>query len=232
MNDQVIKIMGTSLSPWVRRVLICLEERHIPYQHVPLIPASLGGEANEEFDRVSPLGKIPAMIAGTVNLADSLAICAFLDGQHDQKKLIPQDPENMATMLWVCEYISSGLFSKSEATIFFERVVKPINGATPNEAEVATALEALPRHLSYLEQLLNNDGYFVTDELTLAEFTLGSVLLNLYHAGVTIDQADYPRMNKLREPLFARESFQKIITEEMNMLGAISKLDSSLKSQR
>ena len=231
MNDQVIKILGTSLSPWVRRVLICLEERNIPYQHVPLIPTSLGGEANEEFDRVSPLGKIPAMIAGTVNLADSLAICAFLDGQHNQTKLIPQDPEKMAKVLWACEYIASGLFSKSEATIFFERVAKPINGAVPDEAEVTKALEVLPTHLSYLEQLLNSDGYFIADEFTLAEFTLGSVLLNLYHAGVPIDQADYPKMDKLRKRLFARVSFQKIITDEMNMLGAISKLDSSLRGQ-
>jgi glutathione S-transferase len=46
---------GASLSPFVRKVRVALAIKGIEYEQIQIVPFG----ANEDFKRISPLGKIP-----------------------------------------------------------------------------------------------------------------------------------------------------------------------------
>jgi glutathione S-transferase len=60
------------------RVVWMLEELGVPYDHLPLRPAS------EEARQVNPSGKVPVLIADGVALTDSVAIMTYLADRHGQ----------------------------------------------------------------------------------------------------------------------------------------------------
>ncbi|WP_435310851.1 glutathione S-transferase family protein [Primorskyibacter sedentarius] len=60
------------------RVLWCLEELDLPYEHLAAMPRSA------EVTALSPLGKIPVLVEGDAIIPDSTAILAYLTDKHGQ----------------------------------------------------------------------------------------------------------------------------------------------------
>ena len=52
---ETLTVIGNYLSPYVRKVLVCLELKGIPYRIDPIAPFV----GNEDFSRLSPLRRIP-----------------------------------------------------------------------------------------------------------------------------------------------------------------------------
>lgn len=69
-----MKLYGSSLSPFVRKVLVALAEKEVAFEHVPL----RFHDPDRDFQAASPLGKIPALRDGDFRLADSSAIVHYL----------------------------------------------------------------------------------------------------------------------------------------------------------
>ena len=52
--------------------------KQLPYEHIPSMPFS----GDEELAGVSPLSKVPALIDGDLNIADSKVICRYLESAY------------------------------------------------------------------------------------------------------------------------------------------------------
>lgn len=65
--DQPIRIIGSFLSPYVRKVLVALELKGLQYEVDSITPFY----GNDEFTRLSPLRRIPVLIDDRVTLCDS-----------------------------------------------------------------------------------------------------------------------------------------------------------------
>ena len=64
-----ITVFGSYLSPYVRKVLVCLELKRLPYRIDPIVPFY----GNDAFARLSPLRRVPVLIDGDVVLSDARA---------------------------------------------------------------------------------------------------------------------------------------------------------------
>ena len=73
MPDRV-RIIGSYLSPYVRKVLVCLHLKGVPYEIDPIVPF-MGGD---RFSTLSPLRRVPVLVDDGVTLADSTVICQYL----------------------------------------------------------------------------------------------------------------------------------------------------------
>jgi hypothetical protein len=62
MPAEPVTIIGTYLSPYVRKALVCLDLKGIDYRIDPIVPFF----GNEQFTRISPLRRIPALIDESV----------------------------------------------------------------------------------------------------------------------------------------------------------------------
>lgn len=216
-----IAIHGTLLSPWVRRLLAFCEEKGVEYDIVNVVPL---GEPDPEFLKISPLGKVPVLEVDGRYLPDSLAACSYLESVIDSPVLFPSDGWERGWMLWLCDYLGTGLFSKVEAPLFIQRFVNPafLNMET-DDAVVAEALAQMPGHFDYLEsQLGEGKEFLVGDALSLADLTAGSIFVNFRHAGETVDADRWPALAAYVERIHARPSFVRILEREKEAVGAVS----------
>jgi glutathione S-transferase len=65
------QIIGSYLSPYVRKVLVVLELKGIPYEVDPIVPFY----GDDRFSEISPIRRIPVLIDDQVTLPDSSVIC-------------------------------------------------------------------------------------------------------------------------------------------------------------
>ena len=80
-----MKIIGSYVSPYVRKVLACMALKELVYEIDPITPF-LGGD---EFDRLSPLRRIPVLIDGDLTLYETAAIALHLCDRHPEAGLAP-----------------------------------------------------------------------------------------------------------------------------------------------
>ena len=129
-----MKIIGSFVSPYVRKVLACLELKGIDYEVDPITPFF----GNEEFARLSPLRRIPVMMDGDLTLTDSTVICEYLDETHPSPPLLPADPKERARARWLDEFADTRLGDVFIWGLFYPKLVHPrVWGEPGDEARVA-----------------------------------------------------------------------------------------------
>ena len=83
-------VYGSSLSPYVRKVLAFAAEKGIELELKPTGDAP--GQPNQDFLAASPLRKMPALRDGDFTFADSSAIVHYLEAKHPQPALSLSNP--------------------------------------------------------------------------------------------------------------------------------------------
>ena len=201
-----MRIVGSFVSPYVRKVLACLHLKGLAYEIDPITPF-FGGKA---FDRLSPLRRIPVLVDGDLTLCDSSVICAYLDEQYPGRPLLPASPRERARARWLEEYADTRLGDLFIWGLFFQKFVRPAVFREPGDAARVekTLSEDLPRELDYLERELPEDGFLFGDEVGLADIAVASFFRNGAYVGVEPDPAHWPRVagfvaRALAHPCFA-----------------------------
>jgi len=186
-----MKIIGSFVSPYVRKVLACLELKGLDYRIDPITPFF----GNDEFTRLSPLRRIPVLIDGDVVLCDSTVICAYLEDAYPEPPLLPRDPRDRARARWLEEYADTRLGDLFIWGLFYQRVVHPaVWGEPGDQARIAKTLtEDAPAALDYLEGELPTSGFLFGD-LGLADIAVASFFRNADYAGFTVDAGRWPRV--------------------------------------
>ena len=205
-------LYGSSLSPFVRKVLAFAGEKGIELDVRPVGP----GDQNPDFRAASPFGKMPAFVDGDYCLADSSAIIHYLEALKPEPALIPADPKLRGQTVWFDEFADT-ILASCGAKMFFNRVVAPRFMNRPGDQDAADKAEReeLPPILDYLEKVVpDGDGYLVGDGLTLADIAVASPFANLNHLSCGLEQARHPRTCAYVERILARPSFAPWIERE------------------
>ena len=208
-------VYGSSLSPFVRKVLAYTAEKGI---EVELKPTGLGNR-DPEFLEASPFGKMPGFRDGDFAISDSSAIIAYLEAVKPEPNLIPTEPRARARTIWFDEYADT-ILAACGGKMFFNRVVAPRFLGQPGDEEIAAKAECdeLPPLLDYLDRVIPPSGFLVEDRLTLADIAVASPFANLRHLNVAIDSARHPKVKAYVEAILARPSFAPWIAREAAFL--------------
>ena len=211
----MITLYGANASPFVRKVMAVLAIKQLPYEHVPSMPFS----GDEELARVSPLGKVPALIDGDLNIADSKVICRYLESAYPEVPVYPTEPQDRARADWYEEY-GGTVLAESAAGIFFHRFMRPNVFKQPvDEAAVDKIItKNLPPLLDYLESQVPAEGFLFGD-LTVADLALASPFVNAGYAQYTIDAARWPKLPALVERVKAHGAVAPLLQAEAAAMG-------------
>jgi glutathione S-transferase len=187
---EALTIVGSYASPYVRKVLACMNLKGLSYQVDPITPFF----GNDEFRRLSPLCRIPVLIDGDFSVSDSSVICGYLDEAYPGHALLPTDPKDRARARWLEEYADTRLGDLLIWSFFYQRVVKPLVWGEPaDEARVQKALdEDIPAALDYLEGELPAQG-FLFGQIGVADIAIASFFRNAHYADYNIDASRWPR---------------------------------------
>jgi glutathione S-transferase len=187
---QPLRIIGSFVSPYVRKVLAALNLKGLRYEVDPITPFF----GNDEFERLSPLRRIPVLIDGDFAVSDSSVICAYLDEAYPGHPLYPSGPRDRARARWLEEYADTRLGDLLIWALFYQKVVRPMVWGEPTDEERVRKArdEEIPAALDYLEQQLPASG-FLFGEIGAADIAIASFFRNGSYAGFDIDPARWPR---------------------------------------
>ena len=188
--DHSLTIIGSFVSPYVRKVLAAMNLKGLPYQVDPITPFY----GNEQFERLSPLRRIPVLIDGDFSISDSTVICDYLEDAYPGHALWPRDPKDRARARWLEEFADTRLGDLFIWSLFYQKVVRPtVWGEPTDQQRVARAEnEQIPAALDYLEGELPADG-FLFGEIGVADVAIASFFRNGAYAGFEIDADRWPR---------------------------------------
>ncbi|KMO14612.1 glutathione S-transferase family protein [Methylobacterium platani] len=202
-----MKLYGTSLSPFVRKVLVVLAEKGIEAEHVPL----RFHDPDPGFQAASPLGKIPALEDGEFRLADSSAIIHYLERKHPAPALLPSGAQDAGRAVWFDKFGDGELFPVLIKP-FVQRFFLPrLMNKPGDEAVVAKCMaEELPRLFDYLEGVIDGP-YLVGGAFGLADVSVVTTFHNLHVAGEAVDAGRWPKLAAYVKGILERPSFQAAI---------------------
>ena len=206
-----MKIIGSFVSPYVRKVLACMNLKGLAYEVDPITPFY----GNEEFRRLSPLCRIPVLIDGDFTISDSSVICAYLDDAYPGHRLFPADPRDRARARWLEEFADTRLGDVFIWNLFYQKVVRPLVWGEPSDEErIQKSLnEDIPAALDYLEQELPADG-FLFGEIGAADIAVASFFRNGAYAGFETDAARWPRTAAFVERTLSHPAIASLLKYE------------------
>tara|TARA_Y100000813_G_C24082398_1_gene314063 strand:+ start:225 stop:860 length:636 start_codon:yes stop_codon:yes gene_type:complete len=169
MSD--LTIYGTTLSPFVRTVRMCLEEKEEAYRMYEYMPGS------EEQKQEHPFGKVPAIRDADLHLYETLAICIYIDEEYtSDPQLQPRDAIEKADMFQrISLYMDEGYPNISKGLVF-PRIFNPMMGKPTDESAIKARLPKIEKYFSVVDKELRGQRWMVGDEMSLADMFLAPAI--------------------------------------------------------
>ncbi|XVN42950.1 MAG: glutathione S-transferase family protein [Candidatus Rickettsia vulgarisii] len=220
-------IWGAKISPYVRKVLVTLEEKKIPYTNNEILPTKLLEATKQEvpgdFKKISPFGKIPAYseidkkTGKKFGISESDVIMNYLDSSVAANPLRPKDHIENAEVNFMIQYADYTLAPITHK-ILFEKIVKPkvLNQETDVEAVNKALKTDLPNALDFLEKTLSDNRAWIagTPDFSLADIAVVSHLATLNTADEKLEDligTKRPKLLAYTKKVLARDSFKKAL---------------------
>jgi len=211
----MITLHGVSASPYVRKVIAVLAMKQLAFEHKQQMPFA----KDAEFNKISPLGKVPALQDGDITLCDSTVICEYLEDAYPELNVYPTNHVDKAKARWL-EELAGSRVTELATGIFFQRFMRPMAfKQEPDEAVVAKIIDKdLPPILDHLESQLPSSGFLFGD-LQLADISLASPFINASYANYTVDAERWPTLAAFIDRVKAHPVMTPILKAEANMMG-------------
>jgi glutathione S-transferase len=207
MANESTLIIGSYLSPYVRKVLVCLHVKAVPYRIDPLTPFW----GDDRFSGLSPLRRVPVLVDDRVTLADSSVICQYLEDRYPAPALYPADIAERARARWLEEYADTRIGEVFIWHLFNQLVIRRfVWGEAPDEGIVERAIrEEIPAILDYLEGQVPLSGWLF-GALSIADVSIASFFRNAAYASYQIDAARWPNTARYVERVLTSEPFASL----------------------
>jgi glutathione S-transferase len=206
-----LTIIGSYVSPYVRKVLACMNLKGLAYEVDPITPFF----GNEEFRRISPLSRIPVLIDGDLSVSDSTVICEYLDETYPGHPLYPTSPKDRARARWLEEFADTRLGDLFIWGLFYQKIVHPLVWGEPgDQARIEQSLnEDIPTALDYLEGEFPSEG-FLFGEIGAADIAVASFFRNGAYADYQLDASRWPRTAAFVERTLAQPCIADLLRFE------------------
>lgn len=206
-----VQIIGTYLSPYVRKVLIFLEQKGIPYEIDPIVPFF----GDDRFSKLSPLRRIPVFIDDQVTLCDSSVICQYLEEKYPEPALYPKGLVERAQARWFEEFADTRMGEVFIWQLFNQVAIGPnVWGEKTNQERLEKTLnQEIPSVLDYLEAQLPADG-FLFGALSIADISIAAFFRNAGFARFKPDPARWPRVAGFVGRVLKLDGFVKLAAFE------------------
>ena len=198
-----MKLIGSSTSPYVRKVRIVMAEKKLDYQFV-LVD---GWAANSVISDSSPLGKVPCLVMeGGEAVFDSRVIVEYLDTLSPVGKLIPpQGRERAEVKTW--EALADGVL---DAAILarLEATWPGRSAAQRSDAWIKRQRDKIDHALKAMDTGLGDKAYCSGVHFSLSDVAVGCALGYLDFRFPEIDWREaHANLSRLNEKLSLRASF-------------------------
>ncbi len=99
---------GSDRSSCSNRVRIALALKGVAYDY-RRVDIFAGEHRKPEYLAINPLGQVPSLEIDGLRLAQSVAICEYLEETRPDPPLLPADPSERARCRWIVEVVNAGI---------------------------------------------------------------------------------------------------------------------------
>jgi glutathione S-transferase len=200
-----LKLHAFPLSPRSFKVLAVANHLGLEYDLI-ICDLTKGEQRRPEFGAINPNRKAPALEDGDFKLWESNAMILYLAYLKPEAALLPQDGRGRADVAqWT--FWESTTWDPGVAILAFERGVKALLGlGAPDPAEIEKGLQRFNAAAAILDAHLKGRKFVCGDQLTLADFSIGSALILEQIAGLPL--GPYAEIKRWGEQLKALPAWQ------------------------
>ncbi len=167
-----MKLLGTTTSPYTRKVRLVLHEKRIPCAFVVAPPR----DAGSPVPAANPLGRVPTLLLDDGSAVwDSPVICEYLDALRDAPVLVPRADAAARMRVRRWEALADGI--ADSAVVVRVESLRPADRQDP--ATLALHGTAIDRARAWAADRLAGRTWCEGDALSLADLAMASALLYL-----------------------------------------------------
>ena len=206
----MLTIFGVPISVHVRKTLVTANLKGIEHKVEPVIP--FNPPAN--WSELSPTGLIPAMQEDGFTLAESTAICLYMERKEPTPTILPSDVKELGRVLFFDGY-AGYVFRTLIHGLFFQRIISPkiLNKGTDQSVIDGILATAQPKIFEYLEGQMSG-SFLVGNSLTLADIAIASNLINYQYLGFVIGKDKYPKLARYAAGIITRDPLKQALANE------------------
>ncbi|MBK1635298.1 FtsZ-binding protein FzlA [Rhodovulum adriaticum] len=205
------RLYHVPLSPFCRKVRLVLAEKKI---EVELVEERYW-ERDSDFLRRNPAGKVPVLRMDGRTMAESHAICEYIEETNPEPRLMPATPAERYEVRRLIGWFDDKFHTEVTANLLYERVNKKITGqGYPDSRNVKAGLRASKYHLDYMGWLLDQRRWLAGDAMTLADFAAAAHLSSLDY----IADVDWTRNANVKDwyaKIKSRPAFRNILADQV-----------------
>jgi glutathione S-transferase len=170
------EIIGASRSTYTWAIRMVCEEKGIDYE---LKETSL---RSPELFAVHPLGKMPVLRHGDVELFESKAIATYLDRSFPGPSVFPADARQAAlTEQWV-SLVNTVIDRTFVRTYLYAYIASRMADGSPDRKAIDAVMPDVRQQLAVLDEAVAKTGHLVDDVFTFADINLLPILFRLRQA--------------------------------------------------
>tara|TARA_R100000005_G_C5002489_1_gene210130 strand:- start:3788 stop:4459 length:672 start_codon:yes stop_codon:yes gene_type:complete len=169
-----LELFNYPYSVYGRIVRIVLDEKKLSYDVREINP--FAADMPESYRAIHPFARVPALRHDEFTLYETSAITAYLDERFEPPSLQPATSDGRGRMRQIIAIADNYAYIPLVRQVFSHRVFRPAFGETADEAEVRAGLDAAPRILRALDDLVTADAYATGPIFSLADAHLGAMM--------------------------------------------------------
>jgi glutathione S-transferase len=226
----MLKIYGVPISVHTRKVLIVAALKGLPHEVIPVVPV-IAGNPPPNWRELSPTGRIPAITDGDFAVADSTAICMYLDRAYPEHAIYPKAARDLARTLSIELYATEQLFRNVVRTLFHEIFVHPKIENRPTDQPIVDRVfeEAIPEVFGYLNGLVGEE-FLVGQTMTAGDLAVVSNLVTYHYCGFNLDRSRFGRLAKYFDRMVSEPSIRQTLHNEISVVASMGLNDEILKA--
>ncbi|MBX9936795.1 MAG: glutathione S-transferase N-terminal domain-containing protein [Burkholderiaceae bacterium] len=198
-----MKLIGSTTSPYVRKVRVVMAEKRLDYTFVP----ENVWASDSNIAAINPLGKVPCLVMeGGDTIFDSRVIVEYLDALSPVGKLIPSTGRERAEIkTW--EALADGMLDAA-ILVRLENTFEGRSQYQRSPAWIERQMGKVNASLYALAKGLGDKPYYGGIHSGLADIAVGCALGWLAFRFPELDwRGQYPHLARLHDKLMLRPSF-------------------------
>jgi len=155
------------LSPHCRKVRIVLAEKKLEFG----LQTENTWQRRPEFLALNPAGEVPVLVeADGTPIADSQAICEYLEDIAPDPPVLPADPVERAEARRIAAWFDRKFSAEVSENLVGEKIMKRfLKTGAPDSAAIRAGKQNIHYHLDYIGWLSERRNWLAGDALSIAD---------------------------------------------------------------